>query len=306
MAKEYKKVVVTGGAGFIGSHLVRGLLDKGFEVHVIDNYAGGKFPDRISEKAVYHDGDVTDAKFVLEIVKNAEFVFHLAALPRVQYSIEHPVETNQVNVTGTLVMLKASVDAGVKRFVYSASSSAYGNQEKMPLTEDMAVHPQSPYAVQKYFGEINSRLFSEVYGLETVCLRYFNVYGLHADPNGPYALVIAKFIEQRKKGEAMTIAGDGLNTRDYTHVTDVVQANILAAESLKVGNGEVLNIGFGKNYSVLEIARMVGGEVIHGEPRMEPKHTLSDTTQARTLLGWVPVMTLEKGMEELKKDAGLL
>jgi nucleoside-diphosphate-sugar epimerase len=223
----------------------------------------------------------------------------------VQFSLEHPVDTNEANVTGTLVVLKAAKDAGVQRFIYSASSSAYGDQDQMPLREEMSAHPKSPYALQKYVGELYSRLFAEVYELETVSLRYFNVYGPHADPNGPYALVIAKFIEQRKKCEPMTIAGDGLNTRDYTHVSDIVQANILAAESTKVGKGEVLNIGGGKNYSVLDIARMIGGETTHVEARLEPKDTLSDTTKAREWIGWEPHVSLEEGIQELKEQAGL-
>ena len=302
---ESKKVVVTGGAGFIGSHLVRALLDKGFNVHVIDNYAGGKFPERISEAAVYHEGSITDADFVSEVMKDTQYVFHCAALPRVQYSIEHPVQTNETNVTGTVIVLKAAKDAGVKRVVYSASSSAYGDQERMPLVEAMEAHPKSPYALQKYIGEIYCRLFSEVYGLETVCLRYFNVYGKNADPDGPYALVIAKFIKQRKAGTPMTIAGDGLNTRDYTHVSDIVRANILAAESENVGMGEVMNIGGGKNYSVLDITKMIGGEVTHVEARLEPKNTLANTQRAFELLDWKSEVSLETGLQELLQEAGL-
>ena len=303
---QHKKVLVTGGAGFIGSHLVRALLEKGYDVHVIDNYAGGRFPERVSADAVYHEGDITDAPFVAEVMKDVQFVFHLAALPRVQYSILHPLETNHTNVTGTLTVLKAATDAGVKRVIYSASSSAYGDQEHMPLMEDMAAHPKSPYALQKYIGELYCRVFSEIYALETVSLRYFNVYGAHADPDGPYALVIAKFIKQRKTGDAMSVAGDGLNTRDYTHVKDVVRANILAAESDAVGKGEVMNIGGGKNYSVLDITKMIGGDVVHVEARLEPKNTLADTSRARTLIGWSPEIKLETGIEELKKEACLV
>jgi UDP-glucose 4-epimerase len=300
-----KKVVVTGGAGFIGSHLVRALLEKGYDVHVIDNYAGGKFPERHSQDATYHEGDITDAEFVKEVFSGAEIVFHLAALPRVQFSIQQPVETNFVNVHGTLVLLKAAHDAGVRRFIYSASSSAYGDQEQMPLKEHMEANPKSPYALQKYVGELYARLFAELYGLETVSLRYFNVYGAHADPDGPYALVVARFIKQKKAGEPMTIAGDGLNTRDYTHVRDIVRANILAAESPRVGKGEVINIGSGRNYSVLEVADLLGGERVHIEARLEPKNTLADTTRARELLGWEPKESFEEGVRELLKEAGL-
>jgi nucleoside-diphosphate-sugar epimerase len=300
-----KKAVVTGGAGFVGSHIVRELLVQGYDVHVIDNYAGGKFPERISKDATYHDGDILDKELLKEAFHGASFVFHCAALPRVQYSLEHPEETHKVNVDGTLAVLVEAKNAGVSRIVYSASSSAYGDQEHMPLTEDMESHPQSPYALQKYAGELYCRLFSEVYELETVCLRYFNVYGPHADPNGPYALVVAKFIKQRLEGLPLTIVGDGKNTRDYTHVQDIVHANILAATSSLVGKGDVLNIGGGRNLSVNEVAEAVGGETVFVEARMEPKDTLADTSKAKQLIGWEPTISFEQGVEELKKEAGL-
>ncbi len=301
-----KKIIVTGGAGFIGSHLVRALIEKGYDVHVVDNYVGGKFPERFQDKAVYHEGDILDASLLSEVFKDAHYVFHLAALPRVQYSIEYPIKTNEANVTGTLNVLNVAKEMGVKRVIYSASSSAYGDQDQMPLTEGMEAHPKSPYALQKYIGELYCRLFSETYGLETVSIRYFNVYGAHADPAGPYALVVAKFIEQRLAGTPMTVAGDGTNTRDYTHVRDIVRANLLAAESKNVGKGEVLNIGSGKNYSVLEVAKLIGGDIVHIDARVEPKNTLADTSRAKELLGWVPQESFEDGVSELKKEAGLL
>jgi len=171
-----KKVVVTGGAGFIGSNLVDALIERGFEVHIIDNLSGGK-KENINPKAIMHLADITDLKTIKPIFKDAEFVFHLAALPRVLYSIEHPDETNLVNVEGTLNVLIAAAEAKVKKLIYSASSSAYGDQIKMPLTEDLPAMPKSPYGLQKYVGELYCRLWSEIYELPTVCLRYFNVYG---------------------------------------------------------------------------------------------------------------------------------
>ncbi len=285
-----KKAVVTGGAGFIGSHLVKALQKEGFEVAVIDATQGS---------------DIRDVELLKKTFAGAKYVFHCAALPRVQYSIEHPQETNEVNVGGTVAVLKAAKEAGVERVVYSASSAAYGNQDTMPLREDMPAYPISPYALQKYVGELYCRLFSEVYGLPTVSLRYFNVYGPGADPEGPYALVIAKFFQQRAEGKPMTITGDGAQTRDFTHVYDVVRANLLAATSEKVGKGEIINIGFGKNASVNRVAELVGGPVVHIAPRLEPHDTLADNTRAKELLGWEPQVTLEEGIAELKKLSGL-
>jgi nucleoside-diphosphate-sugar epimerase len=300
-----QKAVVTGGAGFIGSHLVRALLTEGYEVHVIDNYAAGRFPERVSSDAVYHEGDIRDAALLEEVLKDTSVVFHTAALPRVQFSLEHPLETHDVNVSGTLHVLEASRKAGVQRVVYSASSSAYGNQDQLPLIESMQAHPISPYALQKYVGEQYCQLYAEVYGLPTVSLRYFNVYGPHADPFGAYALVVSKFVQQRKEGTPLTIAGDGTNTRDYTHVRDIVRANILASKSAVAGKGEVFNIGGGQNISVLEVANLIGGEVTHIEARLEPKDTLADTSKAKELLGWESTIIFADGVRELKEIAGI-
>jgi UDP-glucose 4-epimerase len=300
-----EKVVVTGGAGFIGSHVVRTLLDDGYEVHVIDNFAGGLTLERLHEGAAYHKMDITNPES-RRIFQNAAYVFHLAALPRVQLSIENPYDTHEANITGTLCVLLAAKEAGVKKVVYSASSSAYGDQSVMPLTESMQTNPKSPYALQKHAGELYCRLFSDVYGLPTVSLRYFNVYGPGADPNGAYALVIAKFLQQRAEGKPMTITGDGTQTRDFTHVRDVVQANLLAATSEKVGRGEVINIGAGKNASVNTIAELVGGPVGHIPARLEPHDTLADNSLAKKLLNWEPQVSLEDGIAELKKIHNLV
>lgn len=285
-----KKVVVTGGDGFIGSHLVQELKNEGFDVVVVDIKSGK---------------DIRDTQSLTELCKGASYVFHLAALPRVQYSIEHPQETHDTNITGTLSVLVAARDAGVKRVIYSASSSAYGDALAMPLKETVTPAPISPYALHKYIGELYCRLFSDVYKLPTVSLRYFNVYGPGADPNGAYALVIAKFLQQRAEGKPMTITGDGTQTRDFTHVRDVVRANILASLSDKVGKGEVINIGAGENASVNTIATLIGGPVEFVAARMEPHDTLADNSLAKELLGWQPEVGLEEGINELKKLAGL-
>jgi len=303
MAQE--KMVVTGGAGFIGAHIVDALVEKGHDVHCVDNYAAGKREDRFNPKATYHEVDIREYDKLAPIVAGARYVFHEAALPRVQFSIEHPQETFSVNVEGVVSVLRAAHEGGVKRLVYAASSSAYGDQEKLPLSEDLPAQPKSPYGLQKYVGEMACRLWSEVYGLPTVSLRYFNVYGPRFDPEGAYALVIGKFFKQRKEGTPLTITGDGTHTRDYTHVRDVIRANLLAMESANVGKGEVLNIGAGRNVSVNDLAALIGGPSIHIEPRLEPAHTLADNRLARKLLGWEPTIRLEEGIAELKKSMNL-
>lgn len=299
------KAIVTGGAGFIGSHVVDALVERGFKVHVIDNLCAGK-KGNVNKKAKLHIVDIRDIHKIAPIIKGADTVFHLAALPRVQYSIENPIETHETNVNGTLNVLLAARDGGVRRVVYSASSSAYGDQKKMPLHEKMSAMPKSPYGLQKYIGELYCKLFSGIYDLETVALRYFNVYGPRLDPNGPYALVIGRFIIQRKANEPLTITGNGNQTRDFTHVSDVVRANLLAMESSKVRHGEVINIGTGRNISINELASLIGGPMKHIESRLEPKHTLADNLLAYKLLGWKPQIKIEDGVGELLREAGLV
>ncbi len=292
------KAVITGGAGFIGSHLVDALVEKGFDVHVVDDLSGGK-KGNVNVKATLHVASICDFDALREVMKGGDYCFHLAALPRVQYSIEHPRETSEVNVTGTLNVLLAAKDAKVKRVIYSASSSAYGDTDAMPLTENMPANPISPYALQKYIGELNCRLFSVIYGLSTVSLRYFNVYGSRQDPTGPYALVIGRFLLLKKQGKPLSITGDGTQTRDFTHVRDVVRANLLAMESKNVGKGEVMNIGAGNNRSINEIAKYIGGPVEYIERRIEPHDTLADITRAKELLGWEPQVLFDEGIKEL-------
>ena len=300
-----KKAVVTGGAGFIGSHITDALVEGGFEVHVVDNYAGGKRADRMNPKAAYHEVDVRDYETLAPIVAGAEYVFHEAALPRVQFSIENPELTFSVNVGGTVSVLRAAAEGGVKRVVYAASSSAYGDQATLPLSEDLPAQPKSPYGLQKYIGELSCRLWSEVYGLSTVSLRYFNVYGPKFDPDGAYALVIGKFLKQKKEGTPLTITSDGTQTRDYTHVQDVGRANLLAAESANVGKGEVVNIGAGRNVSVNDLAALIGGPSVHIAARLEPHDTLADNRKAKELLGWEPRVRLEDGIMALKEEMKL-
>jgi len=301
-----KKVIVTGGAGFLGSTLVPTLLKEDYEVHVIDNLVSGK-KHLVPKEATLYEVDIRDAKALEEVfnkIENIHCVFHLAALPRVQFSIDHPIEAHSVNINGTLNVFEAAKKAKVRRIVYSASSSAYGDQTIMPLVEDMKPNPMSPYATQKFYGELLARQYFMHYGIETVCLRYFNIFGPNFDPNGPYAMAIGKFLNARKEGKPLTITGDGSQTRDSVYATDVARANILAMESKNVGKGETINIGSGRNISILKIAEMIGGKdskIVHIAPRVEPHDTQADITLAKKLLGWEPKVTIEKGIEELKR-----
>lgn len=297
------KVVVVGGAGFIGSNLVRALVKKGFDVHVIDNLSAGK-KEAVDKKAKLHVVDIRDLKKISPIFKGAKYVFHLAAMPRVQVSIENPTETHDINVNGTLNVLIAAERAKIKKFIYSASSSAYGDQETFPLHEGLPANPKSPYGLQKYMGELMVRVWNMVYGLKGVSLRYFNVYGPGQSEKGEYALVIGKFLRQKREGVPLSITGDGEQTRDFTSVHDIVRANILAAESPTAKDGEVFNIGAGDNRSINSIAKMIGGPTKYVKARLEPRHNKADNTKARKVLGWKPEVKLEEGIRELVEMEG--
>ena len=307
------KYVVVGGAGFIGSNIVDKLIEQDHEVVVIDNLSTGKkenisYVGHLKRNVELCEVDISDAsqsECLTECMKGADTVFLLAAKARVQPSIEEPVEYEMNNTIGTLNILKCASDAGVRRVVYSASSSAYGNTDKLPSVESDPVNPLSPYGAQKYYGEVMCKMFSEVYGLETVSLRYFNIYGERQNVGGAYAMVIGIFADQKLRGEVMTINGDGEQRRDFTYVGDVVNANILASQSENVGNGEVINIGNGDNRSINDIADMIGGERIHREPVIEPKETLADNSLAEKLLGWKPTQNIEDWVPGYKKELGL-
>ena len=232
-------------------------------------------------------------------------VFHTAALARVQPSIETPIPFDNVNVSGTLRMLKLAHNLGVKRFVYSASSSCYGNNENFPTPETESTNPLSPYGLQKYIGEQYCKMFSEVYGLDTVSLRYFNVYGERTNLEGAYKLVIGIFADQMMKGNPLTITNDGEQRRDFTYVGDVVNANILAGTNTDDLKGESFNIGNGDNYSVNELADMFGGEKQYGDEVLEPYQTLADNSKAREILKWNPVGDLPTWVEKYKKQLNI-
>jgi nucleoside-diphosphate-sugar epimerase len=300
-----KTYLVTGGAGFIGSHLAETLLARGDRVRVLDNFSTGK-RSNVPKQADLREADITDLESIRPAFEGVEGVFHLAALPRVQISIERPLETHHANITGTLNVLLAARDAKVRRLVYSASSSAYGDTDVMPEPETLLPRPLSPYGLQKYVGEHYARLFAQLYGMETVSLRYFNVYGPRMADEGAYVTVIAVFLRERAAGRPLPITGDGTQTRDFTHVRDVVRANLLAMESPRVGKGEVLNIGNGENRSVNDVARTIGGPTVNLPPRIEPHDTLADNRCARELLGWKPEEDYGRAIAELKRLHGLV
>src|SRR6266571_8127821 len=283
------KAAVVGGAGFIGSNLVDALVDRGDDVIVVDNMTSG-YRRNLNAAAPLHQVDIAlDSEGLTSALHGREVVFLTAALPRVPRSIEDPVGTHAVNVTGALRVMKAAVDVGVRRVVYSSSSSVYGDQPTLPLTEDMAPNPLNPYACQKLMSEIYARNFAHIYGLETVCLRYFNVYGPRQVTEGAYRLVIGIFLDQKRRGEPLTIHGDGQQTRDFTWVGDVVRAIVMAAESDRVGQGEPINVGAGTEVSIARIAELIGGPVEHQPPRgFDERYKRAGIARARDLLGWEP------------------
>jgi len=299
------KVVVTGGAGFIGSHIVDVCLERGWDVHTIDNFAGGKKKDRINKKSTFHKVDIRKYDDIAPIIGGAVYVFHLAALPRVQHTIDEPGETHDVNVSGTVNVLTAAHKGGVKKVIFSSSGATYGDQEVMPLVETMPTDPKSPYGLHKICSEQYCRLWSNVYGLPTISLRYFNVYGPRLDPEGAYALAVGKFLKQKDEGKPITITGDGKQTRDFIHVNDVVSANLLAAENESTVNGEIFNIGSGEETTINELAQLIGGEIRYIPPRLEPYRSVADNSFAKKYLTWEPQISIEKGIKELKEEWGL-
>jgi len=271
---EKNRIFITGDLGFIASHLKRRLLEDGYEVRGWD-----------IKRSLNEDIRLLKAKDL----EGFDYVFHMSAQAKVPLSIEKPLFTHSHNVDGTLSVLETAKEAGVKRVIYSASSSAYGDQAVLPLNEDMNPNPMSPYGVQKLIGEHYCRIYSSCYGLPTVSLRYFNVYGEDMPADNPYSAAIATFLRQRSEGRPLTVLG-GLQTRDFTYVGDVVEANVLAIKG-GLGIGEVINIGSGQNYSIDEIAEAISGDIEHFPQREgEPMNTLADITKAREFLGWKPVV----------------
>ena len=288
---ESMKCLVTGGAGFIGSNLVDKLIDEGHDVAVIDNLSTGK-KENINPKATFYERDITLMNAWL-MFKDVDVVFHLAAMTSVEESIHNPEEYHKMNVLGTLNMLKACVDNKVKRFVYTSSSAVYGDTKEIPTNEFSETNPMSPYAMNKLMGEQYCSLFSKLYGLETVCLRYANVFGDRQRNEGAYCNVIGIFNRQKSNGDKLTIVGDGEQTRDFINVSDVADANMAVGFDECLLKGAVLNVGSGKSYSVNQIAEWIGGETINIEPRIEPRKSLLNSEQIMECFDWQPKVSLE-------------
>ena len=303
-----KKVLVTGGAGFIGSTLVDKLIDKNIDVVIVDNLSSGK-EKNINPKAQFFKGDLNHKTFdgykhyntktksledttLLHILKDVDTVFHLAATPQVQYSIENPTDNN--NLTSTINILEASYKSGVKRVILSSSSAVYGNPKYTPIDENHPIQTLSPYALHKLVGEQYCKLYSLVYGLDTVCLRYFNAYGDRMPNEGAYRSVISVFMEQYKNKEPLNIVNDGEQRRDFVHVNDIVNANIRCGGNKNNFNADIFNVGTGKAYTVNEIADMFGGDKKYGEKRIEPKDSIAENAKINLDLDWQPLGNLKE------------
>jgi len=296
-----KKALVTGGAGFIGSHIVDRLINMGVEVTVIDNEASDCHEQFYwNENANNHKIDICNYQEILPLFENIDVVFHLAAESRIQPAINNPTLAIKVNTLGTCNILQASRENKVKRVIYSSTSSAYGKKNIPPQNEKMIKDCLNPYSVSKTCGEELCKMYTELYGLETVFFRYFNVYGERQPTKGQYAPVIGLFLKQKKENIPCTVVGDGLQRRDYTHVSDVVQANLLAAKSdNKQIAGQLFNVGSGINYNILEIVEMIKNDHVFIPHRIgEARETLSDITKIKTMLGWKKTVCLKKWIQK--------
>ena len=300
--------LVTGGAGFIGSNLVDQLLKDGHKVRVIDNESSDSHEQFYwNDDADNYKLDINDYPFAKEVTREIDCVFHLAAESRIQPAIENPLLTTKTNVLGTCNILQASRENGVKRFVYSSSSASYGLKNEPPVTEDMERDCLNAYSITKCAGEDFCKIFHDMYGMETVIFRYFNVYGERQPIRGQYAPVIGLFLKQMQEGKPMTVVGDGLQRRDFTYVGDVVEANIKAAttDNKKVF-GEIFNIGSGVNYNIFDLITMIGGDdsdYVHISPRLaEIRESLSDCTKACELLEWKPKVKLKEWITSCKQQ----
>ena len=298
------RYLVTGGAGFVGSHIVERLVGRGEDVAVLDNLSTGNMGNLapVRDRIEFREADLRDLDAVRSACHGTDYVLHQGALPSVARSVEDPISSNGVNASGTLNVLVAAREAGVRRVVYASSSSAYGDTPTLPKREDMPANPLSPYAVSKYTGELYCQVFARLYGMETVALRYFNVFGPRQDPTSQYAAVIPKFIIAMQRGEPPLVFGDGEQSRDFTYVANVVEANLLACQA-PGAVGRVINIACGERVTLNELIglmhRILGAHTppAYGPPRAgDIKHSLADIACARELLGYRVVIALEEGL----------
>ena len=295
------KLLVTGGAGFIGSHLVDKLIEKGHEVIVIDNLSTGK-KENLNPKADFYKADICDFEKIKPLFQNVDYVFHLAAIPRMPISIKEPISTSKVNILGTISVFKAGIDNKVKRIISISSSAIYGKQDKLPFQENMVPHPISPYALQKLVGEKFAILFTNFYKIPIVSLRYFNIYGPRIDSDSDYGLVIGKFLKQKQQEKPLTIFGNGEQTRAFCYIDDVVEATIRAAESENIKGGEVINIGEEKSWSVNYLSKLISKKIKYLPPRPgDLLHTKADISLAKNLFNWKPKTSFEQGIEKTRQ-----
>jgi nucleoside-diphosphate-sugar epimerase len=299
------RYLVTGGAGFIGSHTVDELVRRGHSVVVLDDLSAGKEENlaEVRAKITFVKGSITDLEAVQKAIHQAEYVIHLAARTSVPRSVKDPLETNRINVEGTLNVLVAARDNKVKRFVFAASSSAYGETPTLPKVESMEADPISPYGVTKYVGELYASVFSRCYGVETVCLRYFNIFGPRQDPDSPYSGVLSRFSAAFLADEPPVVYGDGEQTRDFTFVDNAVQANLLACEAPGV-SGQVFNVGTGVRVSLNQTLQLLRGMAAKKLPaKFEParegdiRDSQADISKAKELLGYEPTVSFPEGLE---------
>jgi UDP-glucose 4-epimerase len=308
MFSKYRKICVTGGAGFIGSHLVDRLVNEGYEVLVIDNLITGKLENikhNLGKKSFHFvKGDIRDYEQVRRLIKDVDAIFHQAALTSIKMSLQRPTLIKSINVTGTLKLLEATLNSNVKRFIYASSAAVYGDIPP-PQKEDMCPQPISPYGESKLAAENYIKEFHEKYGLETICLRYFNVYGSRQNKHSQYSSVITKFIERLLNNKPLYIYGDGQQTRDFISVKDVVRANMLALESGGVA-GEIFNVGTGVSISINELAKMIVDlikrdvKIIHIKPkRGDVRNSLADITKVKKILRFYPKHSLKEELPQL-------
>jgi UDP-glucose 4-epimerase len=302
-----RESLVTGGAGFIGSHIAQTLVERGERVRILDNFATGRRANLagFADKITLIEGDLNEPEALRRAVKGVEVIYHEAALPSVPRSVADPIGCNQANVDGTVALLWAAKEAGVRRVVYAASSSAYGDAPQFPRVETIRPEPLSPYAVAKLAGEYYMRAFTECYGLETVSLRYFNVFGPRQDPKSQYAAAVPLFTTAILEDRSPTVFGDGEQSRDFTYVANVVRANLLAADAPSKAAGKVFNVGCGDkvtvNQVIAAINRILGKNVpsVFATPRAgDVKHSHADISLARELLGFEPVVSFDDGLKQ--------